>query len=170
MKTKIIIGIFLIAFSSCVTQKKCNEKFPSASDTVRIVQVRDSVVYKDKIVEIKIPGELRIDSVVIPCSPPKASYIPDTARAETSLAKAKAWWSYPAIKLKLEQKDTTIEKRLDDAIMEAYHWRTEYEKIVMVKETKYVPKIYKDALAICIIIFVLAAVLLGWKLYGFIKK
>jgi len=108
--------------------------------------VRDSIVLRDTTVKKKVPGEADADSIVIPC-PEIINYIADTARAETSLAKAKAWWQYPRVRIELTQKDTTIELRLKDALKEAYHWRSEYLKITKVPDpVKYIPKMYKYAM------------------------
>lgn len=156
--------LLLAALSGCVTQRRCLQKFPPRTDTVTVVEIRDSLVYKDTVIFVRLPGELRTDSVFIPCPPPPPAYIPDTARAETSLAIARAWWDHPNIMLSLTQKDTTIEHRLDSAIKESYHWRNEYTKVTRVISEKYVPKIYKDALSICIFMFVAAGIWLGLKL------
>jgi len=157
--------VFLSVLAGCATERRCNIKFPPQRDTIKIITIRDSIIYKDTTIFIKLPGEVRIDSVFIPCPPPPPQYIPDTARAETSLSLAKAWWSYPVIKLKLTQKDTTIMWKLDNAIKEAYHWRMEYQKIKEVKEIKYVPKIYKQALSICIFLFIIFGIWLGYKFF-----
>jgi len=155
---------------SCATQRKCIQKWQLRPDTIHTTSVRDSIVYRDTIVYISIEGKTVIDSVVIPCPPPPPAFIPDTARAETELAMAKAWWSYPVIKLDLYQKENLLEVKLDSAIMEAYHWRNEYEKITQVIKERYVPKIYKQALTICIFIFSCGFLFLGWKAYKFFKK
>jgi len=143
-----LILILLICFTgfSCVTQRRCLEKFPLSNDTIRIIEIRDTIILRDTTIFIHLPGESRTDSVLIPCPPPPGPYIPDTARAETSLAAAAAWWDYPSIKLRLIQKDTTIEARLKDAIREISHWRNEYEKILQVRTLKKIPGIYKAAL------------------------
>jgi hypothetical protein len=144
------IILFLIFFSaivsSCVTQKKCNSKFPPSTETVTIVKERDSIVYKDTTIFIKLPQEYMTDSVIIPCPPPATGFIPDTAYAETSLAFARAWFNWPNIKLQLTQKDTTIEKRLADAQKESYYWRSEYNKVKIIPPpVKYIPGIYRIA-------------------------
>jgi hypothetical protein len=68
------------------------------------------------------------------------TYIPDTAKAETEYAKAKAWWDYPVIALKLEQKDQVITFKLDSALMEAYYWRNEVTRITKEYAERYTPK------------------------------
>lgn len=136
----------VIVASSCVTQKRCLKRFPPGTDTVKVTIIKDTVILRDTTVYIHIPGEIQIDSVMIPCPPSPAAYIPDTIRAETSLAVAFAWWKYPRIHLQLIQKDTTIEQRLQDAIREKIHWQSEYERINEVVREKYIPGIYKAAL------------------------
>jgi hypothetical protein len=168
MKQLIIVLAVLLA--SCATQKRCYEKWSMKPDTIRTVEIRDSLVYKDTTVYKYLPGENRVDSVFIPCPPPPPDYIPDTAYAKTSMATAKAWWSYPFIALKLVQHDSLFTLRLDSARKESYHWRTEYDNVTQVLKEKYVPKIYKDALSICIFIFVAMAVWLGFKIKSFFSK
>jgi len=170
MKTNLALILLLAVLSSCVTQKRCNYKFPSINDTIRIETVRDSIIMKDTIIYIHIQGETVVDSVVIPCPDPGPSYVPKKVFAETSLAKASAWWSYPVIKLELIQTDTTIEKRLANALKESYYWKSLYEKVhITPAPVKYIPKIYKHALSICIFIFAGAFLFFGWKVYKIFK-
>jgi hypothetical protein len=157
--------------SSCVTRRKCDAKFPPVNDTIRIDHTRDSIVIRDTTIYLSIPGERVIDSVPIPCPSPSPWYVPKKVRAETDFAYAEAWWSYPVIKLVLVQKDTTITQQLNDAIKEKYYWKSLYEKVhITPAPVKYIPKIYKQAMSICIVIFAAAFVFMGWKLYSFFKK
>ena len=160
-----IFALILIVFSSgCITQKKCLKKFPASVDTVKIVITKDSIIYRDTTILIHLPGATVTDTVIIPCPPPPPAYVPDTARAETSLAVAKAWWKHPNIVLQLIQKDTTIERRLDSAIMEAYHWRSEYEKVTVTQPVKYIPKFYLITTYIFIGFLVFFMVWVVWRL------
>ena len=140
------IGYFILILllgTSCATQKRCYEKWSMKPDTVKTIITRDSIVHRDTTIYIHLPGSTRIDSVLIPCPPPPPEYVPDTARAECPLATAKAWFSYPMIKLQLVQRDTTIKQRLENAITEAFYWKTEYDSIKQVLKEKYVPKFYQ---------------------------
>jgi hypothetical protein len=167
IKTVFIISIlFGFIAISCVTQRKCNSKFPPSRDTIRLEHTRDSIIIKDSLIPVFIPGEIVYDSVPVPCPPPPPAYVPDTAYTETTFATAKAWFDYPNIIIKLEQKDTTV--LLKAALKEAYHWRSEFQKITTVPEpVKYIPKIYKQALSICIVIFIAAFLFIGWKGYKY---
>jgi len=164
----IIAGLILVMLvvTSCATQRRCSKKFPPRSDTIKIVRVRDSIIYRDTTVFIRLPGEKVTDSVTIPC-PEIVNYIADTAKAETSLAKARAWWQYPKVRLELIQKDTTIERRLANAIKEAYHYRSEYEKITKIPDpVKYIPKIYQYSMMFSVVI-ILTVIL--WIVSKFVK-
>lgn len=144
--------LFSIIISSCVTQKRCYSKFPPTTSTTTNTTVRDSIVYRDKLVEVKIPGKTVRDSVPIPCPPPPPSYVPDTARAETDYASAKAWFDYPNIKIELEQKTSVLQVRLDSAIKESYHWESEYKKErVVLPPVRYIPAICKWAVGLWIV-------------------
>lgn len=164
----IVVLLFLsaLAVSSCVTQSRCSKRFPLHADTIKIVQVRDSIILRDTTIYIKIPGESVTDSIMIPC-PEIINYIADTAFAETTLAKAWAWWQYPGVRLKLIQKDTTIETRLEEAIREAYHWKSEYNKITKVPDpVRYIPKLYQYSMMFSAVI-ILSVIL--WIASKFIK-
>ena len=164
-KTILVLSVVLAVLSSCVTQRKCNYKFPAKNDTIRIETIRDSIVIKDTTIYIILPGETVTDSVIIPCPDPGPAYIPKRVIAETSLARAEAWWSYPNIKLTLIQKDTTIERRLEGAIKEAHYWKTEYEKITVTPQPeKHIPGFYRFC-TFCFMGIVLAGVgFAGFKL------
>jgi len=102
---------------------------------------------KDTVILIILPGEVQIDSVEIPCPPPPPIYIPDTARVETEFAYSLAWFDKNFIKIKLVQKKSELEVRLENALKESYYWKSQYEQIVItLQPIKYIPKIYKIAL------------------------
>lgn len=169
IKNSVLAISLIFALSSCLTQKRCFEKFPIQTDTVRIETIKDSIAYRDTLIYITIPGSVSVDSVIIPCPPPPSGFVPDTARADTELARAIAWYDYPAINLQLTQKDLTITSRLDSAIREIYHWKTEYEKIVAISPKKTpIPVIYKLALGFSVIFFL--AVIIAFLLFLFGRK
>jgi len=148
MNVRTILALMFLV-SSCVTQRRCLEKYPIQADTVRIVLSKDTIIYRDTVIFIKIPADtvIRVDSVVIPCPESPGDYIPDTAIVETSRVIAKSWFTYPNIRLTVQEKDMIVFARLDSAISQAEHWRSEYEKIIQVKEIKQPPGlIYKIAL------------------------
>lgn len=170
MKRIIVLGLVLALLSSCVTQRRCNTKYPTSVDTTYIETIRDSIIYKDTIIYVEIKGETIIDSIFIPC-PEVPGYVPQKVFAETELARASAWWSYPSIKLELIQKDTTISIRLDNALKEAYYWKDKYLKVIVKPQTiEVIPERFKTYRNIVFFIFSLGFLFIGWKLYKFFKK
>jgi len=146
--SKFALTVFALSIllSSCVTQKACLRKYPNSADTVKIVILRDSIVYRDTTLFITLPEVVKFDTVVIPCPPPPPSYVPDTAKAETDFAIAQAWYDYPMISLRLHQKRSILEVRLDSAIKEAYYWKEQYENVTVVTEVVKIPILYRIAL------------------------
>jgi hypothetical protein len=145
MKKKILLlWAFLGVLSIGCSKQWCNTRYPPSVDSIYKEIIRDSIVVKDTTIYIDLPGEVVHDSIEIPCPDPGPAYIPKRVYAETSLARASAWWSYPVIKLELVQKDTTIERRLAGAIKESYYWKSLYEKLSFRPEpVKYIPGFYK---------------------------
>ena len=144
--TIFVLTVFVL--SSCATQKRCYEKWGMKPDTITKVVSRDSLIYRDTTIIYHLPGDTVVSEVLIPCPPPPPDFIPDTAKVETDFALAKAWWSYPKIRLYLEQKDKYLRLELDSALRESWHWRYEYLQVKQVLKEKYVPVIYKQALSI----------------------
>ena len=148
---KLLLGIVIVSscLLSCVTQRRCLQKFPLSVDTtiVHKVVIKDSIVFKDTIVEYLLPGEIYVDSIFIDCPEPPKPYIADTVRVSTQFAMASAWFDGRNIQLKLVQPDTTLQIRLDNALKESYHWKSEYEKEKLTKtqQIKYIPTIYRIA-------------------------
>jgi hypothetical protein len=174
MKAILYLSLFLtlLGQSGCVSYKKCLEKYPPSRDTLRITQVRDSIIYRDTTIYVKIQGETKHDSIFIKIPVEGKLFSFDTLRQDTPLASAEAWIADSYLQLKLTQKDTTILTKLNNAVMEAYHWRSEYEKVTETpKEVKYIPKIYKIAFWIVLVaVIVLAGYLVKkFNLIGIIK-
>ena len=163
------LAILSLLSTSC-SKRWCNTHYPSNADTVLKELVRDSIILKDTTIYVSIPGEIIRDSIPIPCPDPGPAYIPKRVYAETSLARASAWWQYPVIKLELIQKDTTIIQRLDNAIKEKYYWKTLYQKITIKPEpVKFVPGFYKFC-TFCFIGLLIAGLgFAGFKIFKYFK-
>lgn len=168
MKNIVLLAVLGLFTASC-SQRWCNTRYPVQSDTIRLEMVRDSIIIKDTTIYVHIPSEKVTDSITIPC-PEVPGYVPKKVCKETDFASACAWWSYPVIKLELIQKDTTLSVRLENAIKEAYYWRTLYEKVHIVRPPeKYIPQIYKNAMSIVITIFAGVFMFVGYKIYKFFR-
>lgn len=65
MKSLLTIGLLLLTFASCVTQKRCFEKFPPQVITKDSVVLKDTTIYVKKL--IVIPGDTVTLRDSIPC-------------------------------------------------------------------------------------------------------
>ena len=166
MKSKIVLLAVLTLFLTSCSKRWCYTRYPVSVDSIYKYVTKDSIVIKDTTIYIHLPGEVVHDSIEIPCPDPGPAYIPKRVTAETSLARAEAWFQFPNIKIELIQKDTTIIQRLDAAIKEAYYWKSEYQKITVKPEpVKFVPAIYKIALWLWAGVLVAVAGYVALKLF-----
>lgn len=145
-----LIAVIIMA-NSCVTEKACAKRFPA--DTL----VKVSVVYRDTTIKVFIP---KVDTIY------KYGHIIDTVMVNSGTAHAVSYVKHDTLKLYLWQTDTTLQVKIDSAIKVI----DSKEKVIQTYRIKYVPQIYKDALHICIFIFVAAALALGWSFYKRFKK
>lgn len=176
MKTSTLLYCLFLALllsSSCVTQKKCSERFPPSRDTLRIIQTKDSIIVKDTTIFSFIKGK---DTTIFKEIPYPVSVTTEKLRSETSLAWAEAWIEKSILMLKLVQKDTTIMTQLKNWKKEAYYWKEEYTKIKEVPPPlppeRYIPKIYKYSFWILLAIAIVTGLKYAKKfdLLGLIKK
>lgn len=123
--------ILLLLLSSCVTQRRCYDKFPP-QDTV--VTWHDTIYYVS----------LKTDTVY------KTAHITDTVYANTGTAGGSAWVINDTIYLNVWQKDTIIQYR--DSIK-----TVEVTKVVELpcKKTPVLNKIIVIAVALLIIVGIL---------------
>ena len=170
MKSKIVLLAVLTLFLTSCSKRWCYTRYPVSVDSIYKYVTKDSIVIKDTTIYIHLPGEVVIDSVEIPCPDPGPAYIPKRVTAETSLARAEAWWQYPNIKLLLIQKDSTIEVRLAGALQKAYYWESEYNKITVKPEpVKFIPAIYKVTLWLWVGVIIAVAGYIALRLFVFKK-
>jgi len=53
----IILILLIVVFSSCVTQKKCNNMFPPTESWRVETLIKDSLVYRDTTIYVDVPGK-----------------------------------------------------------------------------------------------------------------
>jgi len=166
---KVGFAILIILLSvSCVTQRKCLEKFPPDIDSV--LTIRDTTIYRDTVISRYLPGDTVyswryiFDTVEINTEP--ELYPPDTAFAETDLALAKAWVDvrgrFSKVNVILIQKDTTLQFRLDSALRASDHWERLYITEVHTVPERFIPlwtKILISALVLIILLILLRGIL-----------
>ena len=150
----------LALFASCSPCARLARKCPPQIETIirDSIVFKDTIIYRDRIVEIEIPADTTTDTQDI--SPILTStYIEgdkelniDPIRIENDYAKASAWVESSILKLELIQKEQVIEKILEDAEKEVISWKEKYtnKEVTKIVTEKYIPKIYKISLWVCI--------------------
>jgi len=142
-----IIAVMLI-FSSCVTSKRCNQKFPPQIITTERVVIKDSIVYKP----FEVPVYIKGDTVVVKSTDTiwrdktTGLFNSKTVFAEVEFAKAWANVINSKINLKLIQKDTLFKQKTDSLNKEIYHWKEAYTNKEFTKIVKENTKFAKFAL------------------------
>ena len=152
MKTYLITGVIITLFLglSCATQRKCFEKFPP-------METKDSI-YTETVKEVPVylPGDSIEIWVPIDCPDQDVAFVENN---------------------RLKQQITILNGRLksntvvkpDTVFVPVIETKTVIKEVKVPEPIKYIPKIYKQALLICIIIFALAFIFLGFKLFKFFK-
>lgn len=147
LKFKIIL-VLAVLLQSCVTQKKCMQKFPPAES-------RDSIYIETiKEVPVLLPGDTINIEVPIAC--------PDQDLIKVENSKLKQEISI--IKGKLIS-NTTIKE--DTVFVKVTETVEKIREVKVPEPVKYIPEIYRNALWMCIIIFAGAFTWFGFKIYKF---
>lgn len=132
---------------SCITQRKCLERYPPSTDSVYIEKLKEVPIYiEGDTITVKVPVNCPDQDV--------ATYENVKLRQTIRILNGKLLSS-------TELKPDTVKVYVPEI----------HSTVVKVPEpVKYIPKIYKDAMIICIVIFALVFVFLGWKAYKMFVK
>ena len=98
MRRMIIFMAFGLMFSGCATCRNCRNMALNSTDMRDSVIIKETIVYRDSLIPIPVK-----DSTAAVQTVPA-----DTARAETDLAKAKAWLESDSLKLTITNKPSPI--------------------------------------------------------------
>lgn len=148
----LLTGAVLCALQSCVTQKRCFEKFPP--QVVTVVEYDTIVTYKSDTIQIHVKGDTVVvtDTLIVPAD--GEPFSADTIRAEVKYAFAGAWVSNGLLGLMLVQRDTMIVAERDSLISQISYYKKLYEQVIVEKPVNKVPWYYR------ILPFVVVALLL----------
>ena len=92
---RVFIYIFsLLLVSSCATCRNCRNAVLNSVDCKDSVVIRETIVYRDTLIPVPVKDSTSKDRTVPT----------DTARAETDLAKAKAWLESDSLRLTITNK------------------------------------------------------------------
>jgi len=115
MKKLILLSVVILLWGCSPQRRLANllEKFPLDADTV--ITYRDTIIYSDTTLYDTIPGEVILDTVLIPTEVD----LPFTELTMvSSLALAHAWVQNNELGLKLIQYDTVFVWKLDSALQQ----------------------------------------------------
>ena len=164
----LLLILTVVMFSSCLTQKRCAERFPP--QIVTKTETITEIVYRDTTIYVPIPGETVYDSipVPIPCPDlPEFDLSKYVMSKETQFAKAEAWLTFSLeaglqMHLLLEQKEQEIEHTIENAIREnSTHTTTTVD---VIHEVPYVTWWHKTASRFTIFILLSGFGLLVFRL------
>ena len=96
---RVFIYIFIhLLVSSCATCRNCRNAVLNSVDCKDSVVIRETVVYRDTLIPVPVKDSTSKDRTVPT----------DTARAETDLAKAKAWFESDSLRLTITNKPDPV--------------------------------------------------------------
>jgi hypothetical protein len=155
-KCALFVAVLVSLTSSCVTQRRCMQKYPPipvTADTVEIVAYRDTIIY------VTLPADTITDSVtvVMPC-PEADGFKSDTVRVSNDLANAKAWISENYLRVQLRINEKTLALKIDSAVRASTKTITIVKNVVV--EKRVVPVFYRATLFVSIILILLFVVII----------
>ncbi len=130
----LFITLMVLLFSSCVTKRACDRKFPPQESTTII---RDSVViFRDTTIFVYMPPKIITQTDTI-----QITIREGLAESRRSVLHADYSWTWAQVvggrlRHELHQKDTTIQQTIERAIREAK--TTETIETTVVREVNYV--------------------------------
>ena len=116
MKNLLILLVSIVLLSSCVTQRKCMDKFPPPpNDTITNTKIVETI--RDTTIIVEIPADTVYKMEPIKIGPDGIVNHPKI-RLDTKHAWAEAWVENNVLKMKLYQKESEIEATIQGAIRE----------------------------------------------------
>jgi len=167
IKLAILLAIIMV-ITGCVTENKCNRKFPPQTIVIRkdsIIRTTNTV-YRDTLVYIYIKGETKYSTDTVWVENGIAYSKKD--HLVTSFADSWAWVENGRLYHELIQKDTLIGQEVKDAVRLTWERAERYynKSEVQVKTERYIPKWAWW----CFWISVASAAFCVYKIYRLIKK
>jgi hypothetical protein len=154
----LILPLFL--FASCVTQKRCAQKFPP--QIITKTETITETVYRDTTIYVHIPADTIYSEKVIFKSP--EGWQTELSVLDQTYAKSTAQVVNGTLKHELFQKQTEIERVISNAIKE--NSTHTVDTIVKIHEVPYIPAWHKFASKFTIIVLVL---LFALGLFKFVR-
>ena len=172
MKNLVLLLMLLVSFTSCITQKKCQRRYPPEVITETKVVEKEKIVYRDTVIYREIPGkEVRVEipvEVKTPYGVPiKTPVFIDTMMIQNDYAMAFAWVNNSVMGMQLNTKPQKFQFDLKNQYLYSYLEKGASKKEVEIREV--VPLIYKISLGILILQLIFVVLYLLWKNRGITK-
>lgn len=147
---KIALLALLTLFTASCSQRWCNTRYPAqtSKDSIYIETIKE--------IPVIIPGDTVNVSVPVNC--------PDQDLVNVETAKLKQ-----TIKILNGKLVSSTNIKPDTVFVHTKETKTITKEVKVLEPVKYIPKVYKQALSICIFIFSVVFIWLGWKAYSFFK-
>lgn len=137
MKNQLIgLVFFALLMSSCVTQKRCEQKFPQQIITIDSVITKTETIYRDTTIFIELPGDTIRDTITVEVINGISNSRPSIH--ETDLAWSMAQVVNGFLRHELIQKDSTLARVIENAIRESATTTDKTKLITKVEEKNYV--------------------------------
>jgi hypothetical protein len=133
MKNITILFFALLMLSGCITQQKCDRKFPCKGHDSLSVITNTKLVYRDTTIYVYLPGQTVRDTVKIYLDANSIMHS-DVSKLYTSLAESWAWVENGKLMHRLTQNDTLLAQHIKNAIMQSFSTVTTSENKTIIKE------------------------------------
>lgn len=171
MKHILILFAGLLLFTGCITQNKCNRKFPPEVMIIR----KDSIfretktIIRDTTIYYHLPADTVMDSIKVYIDRKTGFVNSEVSHLSNKYANSLAWISKSQLHHKLMQNDTSIQITIKDAIQTTWSSAERFynQSETKIVEKKFVPLFYKLLSwvgAIALIYLIVKAVLFVKKL------
>ncbi len=145
MKKLIILLLIAATFTGCITEKRCNSKFPPEIMVIR----KDSIIretktiYNDTTVYVQLPAESVINTEYVYIKGDQIYFKPSYLK--TSFAESRAYIENNRLQHTLTQNDTLLPVTIKNAVRLTWERAERYfnQTETKVVEKKFVPLIYK---------------------------
>jgi hypothetical protein len=145
MKKLIILLLIAATFTGCITEKRCNSKFPPEVMIIRTDSIfrETKTIYNDTIIYVQIPGEIQYSNDTIYIVGDQIYFKPSYLK--TSFAESRAYVQNNRLQHTLTQNDTIVPVTIKNAIRLTWERAERYfnQSETKVEKVKYVPWIYK---------------------------
>mgnify|MGYP001045473195 CR=1 FL=1 len=141
--------LILLTITSCVTQRRCNDKFPPQVTVIDSTTTRIVTEYRDTTVYVQLPGDTAYQSITIRDS--AGQIVSGRSELRTSLAYSAAWINSGRLQHVLQQNDTLLPVTVENAIRVTWERAERFYSRQEVKATPIWPKIINRAMLFILI-------------------